>query len=130
MKSRISYNDLEVSFMNENTYGVKLFYKHQIHSETPQVLYEEQILKVKAESFDDAYKKADKYVQTYIDKYTNIDGDVVEISLYKLVDCFLCYEEENNIQEIYSGFLKSDNSVVETITTPCEADELRILRHE
>jgi len=46
--------------MNKDIYGVKLVYKYEVHSQKPQVLCEEQILKIKAESFDDAYKKADE----------------------------------------------------------------------
>lgn len=116
--------------MSKDIYGVKVVYKYVVHSQNPQVLYEEQILKIKAESFDDAYKKADEYAASYIHKYTNINGDTVEISLYKAVDCFMCFEEENGIQEVYSGFLKSDKNVLKSITTTCEADELQILRHK
>lgn len=116
--------------MSKNAFGVKLVYKYVIHCQEPQVLYEEQILKINADSFDNAYQKADEYVASYIDKYTNINGDMVEISLYKEVDCFSCYEEDNGIQEVYSGFLKLDDNVLKSISTPCETDELYVLRHE
>jgi len=116
--------------MSKDLYGVKLVYKYVVHSQEPQVLYEEQILKIRADSYDDAYQKAGEYVKSYIDKYTNINGETVEISLYKEVDCFKCYEEENGIQEVYSGFLKLDDNSLKSITTPCETEELKILRHE
>ncbi len=116
--------------MSKDIYGVKVVYKYVVHSQKPQVLYEEQILKINADSFDEAYQKAEKYIESYIDKYTNINGDNVEISLYKEVDCFKCYEEENDIQEVYSGFLKLDDNSLKSITTPCETEELKILRHE
>ena len=116
--------------MNGQIFGVKLIFKYVVNSEMPKVLYEEQILRIKAESFDNAYQKADEYIASYIDKYTNINGDIVEISLYKEVDCFLCYEEDDGIQEVYSGFLKLDDNVLKSITTPCETDDLFILRHE
>lgn len=89
--------------MSKDMYGVKLIYKYFVHSQKPQVLYEEQILKIYADSFDDAYQKSDKYIESYIDKYTNINGDSVEISLYKVVDCFKCYNDRD-VEEIYSGF--------------------------
>ena len=116
--------------MNGQIFGVKLIFKYVVNSEMPKVLYEEQILRIKAESFDNAYQKADEYIASYIDKYTNINGNIVEISLYKEVDCFLCYEEDDGIQEVYSGFLKLDDNVLKSITTPCETDDLFILRHE
>lgn len=116
--------------MSKGMYGVKLVYKYVVHSKIPQVLYEEQILKISADSYDDAYEKAEGYAESYLNKYTNINGDTVEISLHKTVDCFKCYEEENGIQEVYSGFMKADENGLKAITSPSEADELRILRHK
>ncbi len=116
--------------MSKDVFGVKLVYKYVVHSQKPQVLYEEQVLKINADSFEEAYEKADGYIESYLNKYTNIDGDTVEISLYKVVDCFKCYEEENGIQEVYSGFLKLEDSALKSISSPCEAEELRILRHK
>ncbi|MBR2953310.1 MAG: DUF4288 domain-containing protein [Clostridia bacterium] len=115
--------------MSKDTFGVKLIYKYVVHSPNPQVLYEEQILKICADSFDDAYQKTDKYIESYIDKYTNINGDAVEISLKKVVDCFKCYND-SDVEEIYSGFLSLDDNALKSITTPCETEELMILRHE
>lgn len=116
--------------MKKDVFGVKLVYKYVVHSQEPQVLYEEQILKINADSFDEAYQKADKYVETYIDKYTNINGDNVEISLYKEVDCLKCYYDDSDIEEIYSGFLNLDDNALKSITTPCELEEMKILRHK
>lgn len=123
-------NRLWVIYMSKDMYGVKLIYKYVVHSLVPQELYEEQILKIAADSFDEAYQKTDEYIKLYLDKYTNINGDSVEISLYKEVDCFKCYEEENSVQEVYSGFLKLDDNALKLITTPCETDKLQILHHE
>lgn len=116
--------------MSKDVFGVKLVYKYVVHSQEPQVLYEEQILKINADSYDDAYQKAEKYIESYIDKYTNINGDNVEIYLYKEVDCFKCHDGEDGITEIYSGFLKFDDNALKSIATPCETDELFILRHK
>lgn len=116
--------------MSKNTFGVKIVYEYVIYNQNPQVLYEEQILKIVADSFDEAYQKAEQYIESYLDEYTNINGNTVKKSLYKVVDCFKCYEEENDIQELYSGFLKLDDNALKSITTPCETEELQILRHE
>ncbi len=116
--------------MSKDMYGIKLVYKYVVYSLEPKELYEEQILKIVADSFDEAYQKADEYIKSYNDKYTNINGDNVEISLYKVVDCFKCYEQENGIQEVYSGFLKLDDNSLKSIASSCETDELQILRHE
>lgn len=115
--------------MSKDAYGVKLIFKYVVNSKKPQVLYEEQILRIKAESFDNAYQKADEYVASYIAKYTNINGDSVEISLYKEVDCFLAYDEENEIQEVYSGIYNLDSNALNAVSTPCEKEEMHILRH-
>ena len=74
--------------MNNDIFGVKLIFKYVVNSKIPQVLYEEQILRIKAETFDNAYQKADEYVASYIDKYTNINGDTVEISCIKRLTAF------------------------------------------
>ncbi len=116
--------------MSKEAYGVKLVYKYIVHSQNPQELYEEQILKIVANSFDEAYQKAEQYIELYLDEYTNINGDTVKKSLYKVVDCFKCYEEENYIQEVYSGFLKLDDNALKVISTPCDTEEWQILRHK
>ncbi len=116
--------------MNKDLFGVKLVYKYEVHCEKPQVLYEEQILKVSADSFEEAYERAEQFIEEYIEEYQNINDDKVKISLYKEVDCFKCYEWEDNIQEVYSGFLKLDDSALKSITTTCDTDELKILRHK
>ncbi len=115
--------------MSKDTFGVKLIYKYVVHSQNSKVLYEEQILKIHADSFDDAYEKAEKYIESYIDKYININGDTVEISLYKVVDCFKCYDEENDVQEVYSGFLNLCEDELSAITTSCEIEQINMLRH-
>ena len=115
--------------MDKDLFGVKLIFKYVVNSKTPQVLYEERILRIKAASFDNAYQIADEYVASYIDKYTNINGDSVEVSLHKAVDCFLIYDEENDIQEVYSGFYNLDDNALNMMSTPCEADEMYILRY-
>lgn len=115
--------------MNNDIFGVKLIFKYVVNSQAPQVLYEEQILRIRAASFDNAYQKTDEYVASYIDKYTNINGDTVEISLHKVADCFLVFDEENDIQEVYSGFYNLDENALNAISTPCEKEEIHILRH-
>ena len=71
------FKDLYMYFKQGQWRYKKLVYKYVVHSQEPQVLYEEQILKINADSFDEAYQKAEKYIESYIDKYTNINGDNV-----------------------------------------------------
>ena len=35
-----------------------------------------------------------------------------------------------SIEEIYSGFLNLDDNALKSITTPCELEEMKILRHK
>ena len=35
-----------------------------------------------------------------------------------------------HIEEIYSGFLKLGDDALKSITTPCEIEEMKILRHK
>ena len=115
--------------MKKDIFGVKLIFKYVVNSQKLQVLYEEQILRIRAESFDNACQKADEYVASYIDKYTNINGDTVDVSLHKVVDCFFAFDEENDIQEVYSGFYNLDGNALNVISAPCKKDEMYILRH-
>lgn len=113
--------------MTDELYGVKLIFKYYIQGENPQTLYEERILSVYAISFDEAYEKAEKYAEAYCRQYENINGDRVTVSFYKAVDCFLCEDAENDVREIYSGFMKAEDNFC---SDPCEASELRILRQK
>lgn len=42
---------------------------------------------------------------------------------------FFVYDEEDDIQEVYSGFYNLDENALNAISAPCEKDEMHILRH-
>ena len=77
--------------MNES-YGVKAVYRYRVAEET---FYEEQIIRVKASDFDQAYDKAEVYAKEYSgDEHVNPRGQRVVIDAFWLLDCYLMTEEE------------------------------------
>ncbi len=118
----------EVSFV----YGVKVIYKYEIGQET---FYEEQILKIRAESFDDAFKKAREYAENNIDhNRTNINGDKVKETVCDVVDCYLADDDDSDVQEIFSSIKKnraslSEEEYIEILGGGCDAEEMYILRY-
>lgn len=119
---------------SEMKYGVKVIFTYSVESDN-QKFYEESIYLVDAESFDDAYKKAEEYTKEYDSEYTNTKGQKVKTEKIDFIDCFLAFDEENGVQEIYSTTIKnksslSENDFYEAITVQCGADELFDLRRE
>ncbi|MBR1810681.1 MAG: DUF4288 domain-containing protein [Clostridia bacterium] len=104
-----------------NVYGVKIVYTYTVENDA---FYEESVLRVRADSFDDAYARAEQYVNSNIEKeYRNADGKTVTVS-YAAVDCFHVQEENDRVEEVFSAFSQAP------ATTPCTAETLRPLRHE
>ena len=78
-------------------YGVKILYRYEVCGE---VFYEESILRVKADSFDDALAKAAKYADdTIMTDHINPDGFSVKESVCDIMDCYLI-DDKIIIQEI------------------------------
>lgn len=118
----------------ENLYGVKIIYKHTVKDEENTVFFEEQILTVTANSFDEAYQLAEKYAKESCDEHTNPDGQSVRCEIYKIADCFLAFDEENNIKEVYSMITKnktkiSDEEFADILTNCCDKEEMYALRY-
>ena len=63
-------------------YGIKMIFQFLIENES-RILYEESIRLFHANSFDNAFKKAENYAVTLYDEYTNIYGQKVT---YKLLN--------------------------------------------
>lgn len=120
--------------MNElSLYGVKIMYTYLVDNK--KRFYEEMIVSVKASSFDEAYSKADKYAQQNCDEHLNPNGETVKTLGYELLDCFLAFDAENDICEIYSMYTNNksqltDDEFYEAITTQCAPDELYDLRYK
>lgn len=115
-------------------YGVKVIHTYMV-GEDDQRFYEELILRVKAQSFDEAYEKAEKYMQDANCEYTNIYGETVKTFQIEAIDCFLAFEGEADVQELYSSFSTNrcsltEDEYYEAIISPCTEKELRPLRNK
>jgi len=115
-------------------YGVKLIYTYSV-GEDCRKFYEEQILSVNAESFDDAYEKAEQYTSEYDTEHTNPKGEMVKTEKVEFVDCFLAFDEEGDVQEIYSSTTQNKTSLTDeqfyiAISNQCTNEELYDLRYE
>ena len=114
-------------------YGVKLLYRYEVCGE---VFYEESILKVKANSFDDALAKAARYADdAIITDHINPNGFSVKESVCDIMDCYLIDESENDsdVQEVYSGIMKNrldvtDEEFTEQVFDQCSDEKLVNIR--
>lgn len=115
-------------------YGVKVIYTYSV-GEDCKKFYEEQILSVNAESFDDAYEKAEQYTSEYDTEHTNPKGEMVKTEKVEFVDCFLAFDEDGDVQEIYSSTTQNKTSLTDeqfyiAISNQCTNEELYDLRYE
>lgn len=114
-------------------YGVKLLYRYDVCGE---VFYEESILRVNADSFDDALAKAAQYADdAIITDHINPNGFSVKESVCDIMDCYLIDESENDsdVQEVYSGIMKNrldvtDEEFTEQVFDQCSDEELVNIR--
>ncbi len=114
-------------------YGVKVIHTHAV-GENDRRYYEELILRVEANSFDDAYRKAERYMKDTVCEYINLKGETVKTLSIEAVNCFLAYEPDGDVQEVYSSFSINRSSLTEeeyykTITYACGEKEMRPLRN-
>ena len=114
-------------------YGVKVIFTHFVEPDN-RTYYEETIYLVDAESFDDAYKKAEEYTNDIDLEYINTKGRKVKTEKIDFIDCFLAFDEEDGVQEIYSTTLKNKLSLSEedfykAITSQCDVDEMYDVRY-
>lgn len=104
-------------------YSVKLIIKST--AETGEVSLEESILMMNADSFDDAYDKAERYVEEYgvCDPYENIFGKRVTVEVVSYADCFRVDEDEDEtVTEVYSSIVRPNAELTEeTIVAVHEA---------
>ena len=118
----------------EMKYSVKVIFTYSVESDN-QKFYEDSIYLVDAESFDDAYKKAEEHTKDFDLEHINPKGQKVKTEKIDFIDCFLVFDEEDGVQEIYSTTFKNKSSLAENdfykaITVQCDADELLDLRYE
>ena len=115
-------------------YSVKVIFTYSVEPDNRK-FYEESIYLVDAESFDDAYKKAEEHTKDFDLEHINPKGQKVKTEKIDFVDCFLAFDEEDRVQEIYSTTLKNKLSLSEedfykAITSPCDVDEMYDLRYD
>ncbi len=112
-------------------YSIKILFKYTINE--IKEFFEESIIMLKATSFDDAYNKAEEYVQETIPmEWTNQYGQHVLVSVVAYVDCFQIVEDEE-VTEVYSSFRINKSKLgqqeyIKLLTDCCESDELKELR--
>ncbi|NLR46346.1 DUF4288 domain-containing protein [Priestia megaterium] len=98
-------------------YGVKVLYKHIVSGKpTPEKIdtnynehqiFEESILLIKAQSFDQAYELAEQEAKGHEDSYTNVYDQLVEFKYIESLDAFELFEDEELASgtEVYSRFV-------------------------
>lgn len=116
-------------------YSVKVVYTYLI-GDSDKRFYEEQILLICAEDFDEAFEKAEKYASECVGEYVNSDGEKVKTEKVDILTCFEPFDDEEDVQEVYSSITKNYTSLTneefyEAFTSPqCEVDEMLELRNE
>ena len=93
-------------------YSVKMVVRHTV--ETGEVFLEESILMLDASSFDDAYSKAEQYVNNNEINctYENMFGKRVQSKVVSFVDCFSVYDDDD-VVEVYSSIRKCSDGLCE-----------------
>lgn len=114
-------------------YGVKVILTQTVGIEDRR-FYEELILTVNAKDYDEAYEKAEEYMQGYDFEYVNIFGENVKTFSIEAINCFLAVDPMGDVQEVFSSFSTNRSNLSEDdyyrlITSQCEEKELRPLRN-
>lgn len=123
----------EPVFRTEQTmYYVKCLLKYAVQN---QIFYEESILQIVADSFAEAYQKAESYTSQMIEpQRKNRYGDTVYCSIVDYLDCFCADDEKEEVQEVYSRFFQNhtgcaEQNLVNCLGGSCTREELLPLRY-
>ena len=114
-----------------NEYGLKMIYRIRAGS---RLFYEESIVRVRAESADEAYEKAEGYaLGMCADEYVNVCGELVKTELAGIIDCFQAFGEEDGVQEVYSRIAANRTGLNEeqwfgALSDGCTAQDMLPLR--
>ena len=114
-------------------YSVKVIFTYSVECDGG-TFYEESIFLVDAESFDEAYAKVENHIKDFDTVYVNPEGRKVKTENVDILNCFLCFDKENGVQEVYSSISKNNTSAdrgefYKAITSICESDDLTPLRY-
>ena len=101
-------------------YSVKLIIRSVV--ETGEIFLEESILMIKAASFDDAYEKAERYAAEsgICDAYRNCKGQLVTLEVVSYADCFLVFDDDEEVTEVYSSIKKPNETMTEKLIVSVE----------
>ena len=112
-------------------YSVRLLLQYAVDG--GDTFFEDSVLMFEADSFEDAYEKADRYMKDngLTEPYRNAEGLTVTRTA-RAVDCFSVIEEDDCI-EVYSTFRKNKTPLPDTefaaiLTDACTAEDLKPLR--
>lgn len=113
-------------------YSVKMIIRHTV--ETGEMFLEESLLMLDAASFDDAYSKAERYVEEndLCTEYENLYGKRVHSEIVSFADCFSVYDDESII-EVYSSIRRcsdemSEKMILSVLEDSCAREEMLPLR--
>ena len=101
-------------------YSVKLIIRSVV--ETGEIFLEESILMIKAASFDDAYEKAERYAAEsgICDAYRNCKGQLVTLEVVSYADCFLVFDDDEEVTEVYSSIKIPNETMTEKLIVSVE----------
>lgn len=112
-------------------YSVRFLLQYNV--EGGETFYEESIVMFDADSFEDAYDRADRYLRNngLTEPYRNAEGLTVTRTA-RAVDCFSVIEEDDGT-EVYSAFRKNRTPLPESdffaiLADGCSAEERKPLR--
>lgn len=112
-------------------YSVRLLLQYTV--EGGDTFFEDSVVMFEADSSEDAYDKADRYVKDngLTEPYRNAEGFTVTCKA-RVVDCFSVIEEDDGT-EVYSIFRKnrtplSDTDFSAILTDGCSVEERKPLR--
>lgn len=113
-------------------YSVKMIIRHMV--ETGEMFLEESLLMLDAASFDDAYSKAERYVEEndLCTEYENLYGKRVHSEIVSFADCYSVYDDESII-EVYSSIRRcsdemSEKMILSVLEDSCAREEMLPLR--
>ena len=113
-------------------YSVKLIIRHTV--ESGEVFLEESLLMLDSVSFDEAYLKAQHYVEEHdvCSAYDNLYGKRVHSEIISYADCFSVYDDEE-VMEVYSTIRKvrkdrSEDMIMSVLEDSCTREEMLPLR--
>lgn len=123
----------------KNIYGVKIIYKNYVIDKTSgqnkSIIYEEQILSVNATCPEEAYEKATKHAESCCDEYINPYNDIVKSEIYKITNCFIVYDDDDDVCELFSEY-KINNIPIKNedferiLSSHAAIEDLYILRYK